>query len=139
MSHLTEIMQKLDDLGLGDYEVSIKRGSLPATPAVCCAVYPAGGHSPDMGLGDALIRTSKPTVQVVFRGAPKDFDGPFAKAEAAIAGLAAVQAATLTGGGTGAFYHQITPQQSEPFELKRDELERVLIACNFEIEKDPSA
>jgi hypothetical protein len=140
VSHLTEIAARLEALGLGYVSPStgqapIKIGRLPASPDVACAVYPAGGIAPEMGFGDTTERISKPIVQVVFRGVAHDFDGPYARALAAKVGLLASQASTL--GST--FYHSFTPQQSEPFELKRDELHRVLIAMTYLVEKDPSA
>ena len=143
---LNEIAAKLAALGLGVVGTSIFMGTMPATPEECCAVYEYGGEPPEFSFGTAAIRHETAAVQVVFRG-PKPaagvtttYSGPRAKAEAAYQGLAAVQVETLSAGagGTSAFYHWIHPRQA-PFLLRRDELERVLIAVNFLCEKEPSA
>jgi hypothetical protein len=137
---LNEIAAKLAALGLGTLGVDLFIGFLPATPPACGAVYEQGGLAPELGFGQPGILFETPALQVVFRGAPGDYAGPRAKAEAAYQGLAAVEAQTLSAGagGTSAFYHWIHPQQA-PFLLDRDDSQRVRIAFNALCEKEPSA
>lgn len=138
MSTLTEVQKRLADGGAGTYEVDVKRGRMPDSPDVMCTVQPYPGLDPVYGFGTAEIQEETPAIQVLFRGEPHDMDGPLARAQAAFEDVAKVQAQTLTGGGTSAFYHHIHPRQS-PFELKRDAKERVYIAFNILCEKEPSA
>lgn len=138
MSVLTELQKKLADAGLGTYDVDIRRGRMPATPDVMCVVQAYPGFAPEKRFGVTGIYIETPAVQVVFRGAPDDMDGPMARAQTAYQELAKVEATSLTGGGTTAFYHEITPRQP-PNELKRDFDGRVYIAFNVLAEKELSA
>lgn len=133
MSVTTEIATRVATATGLVAETSLFRGMMPASPDVCGAVYEYPGIPPLHGFGVAGIQHEQPGVQVVFRGAPHDYDGPMAMARAAYNSLAAVQGTTL--GGTK--YLMIRPQQS-PYALKRDENERVYIACNYLCEKEPS-
>jgi hypothetical protein len=63
---------------------------------------------------------------------------PRANAKLAYEGLAKVEATTLSGGNTSAFYHSIHPQQA-PFLMQRDANGRVYIVCNFLCEKELSS
>ncbi len=110
----------------------ITKGSLSATTDVCVTVYETGGQGADLGLGVNGIQFEYPTVQVVARGVPSDYYGPRVMVDQVYKGLPKVQAAALS----GVYYHWIKPA-SAPFLLKRDEKDRVLIAVNFNIEKEP--
>lgn len=134
MSLGTEIVAKLVALGLGVSGTSLFIGLMPDTPNVCGTVYEYPGLEPVMGFGSPGIDFETPAIQVVFRGEPRDYATPRANAESAYRGLAAVEATTLS----GTFYHTITPRQA-PFLMRRDENERVYIACNFLCEKALSA
>lgn len=140
MSVANEIAAKLAALGVGVVGTSIFIGALPATPDVACAVIETGGVAPTMGFGTAGIKFERPALQLLFRGAPGDYATPRATAGTAYAGLAAVEATTLSAGvgGTSAFYHWVHPVQA-PFLLRRDESQRVVIAFNVRCEKEPSA
>lgn len=134
MSVLNELAAKLAALGVGTVGTDIFLGAMPEDVAACCALYEYGGSAPEFQLGVAGVVFENPSVQVVFRGVPHDYAGPRAKAETAYRGLAAVEAAPLS----GTFFHWIHPMQS-PFLLRRDESERVHIACNYACQKEPSA
>ncbi len=138
MALLNEIAAKLAALGLGTVGTSIHIGMMPETPDVCCAVYEYGGQPPEFGFGTAGISYESPAVQVVFRGLPGDYATPRASAATAYNGLASVEATTLTGGGTSAFYHTVHPQQA-PFSLGPDANQRVRIAFNCIAEKELSS
>lgn len=133
MGVLEEVGQKLEDLGVGTLGADLFLGNLPEAPPACAAVYETGGLAPEMGFGAPGVKIQTPGLQLVFRGAAEDYATPRARAAAAYAGLAAVQAETLS----GTFFHWIHPQQ-EPFLMDRDESERPLIAFNVLVEKEPS-
>lgn len=138
MAFLDEIAAKLATLGVGTVGTSIHKGMMPETPNVCTAVYEYGGAPPEFGFGAAGLDRETPAVQIVCRGEPQDYATPRATAETAYAGLAAVECATLSGGGTSALYLTIHPQQS-PFLLKRDANERVYVCFNCLCEKELSS
>lgn len=142
MAMLDEIAKKLADLGLGSVTAPITLfcGEIPAHPVVCGAVYGYGGAPGEFGIGVEGLIQETPGIQVVFRGAPDDSEGPRAKAQTALEELAKVEAETLSagGGGTSAFYHWIHPQGSV-FKLKKDENQRVYMAVNFLATKERSA
>ena len=131
---LIEIGAKLAALGLGTVGTDIFLGELPASPYACGVVYEYGGIAPEKSFSTSTLRFETPAVQVVFRGLPGDYASPRAKAATAFAGLAAIEATTLS----GTIYYEITPQQS-PFMLTRDENECVLIATNYLCQKEISA
>lgn len=140
MGMLNEIAAKLEALGCGTVPATIRIDGLPASPDACCCVNGTGGSSPDMTMGSTAISVEHPGIQLLFRGEADDTEAPRALAEIAYAGLAAVQAVTLSAGsgGTSAFYHAIRPTQ-KPFLLQRDVDGRCVIAFNCMVEKEPSA
>lgn len=136
MSVLTELKALLDTANptLGPIRV----GAMPNDPDVMGALYEYGGQRPERQFGTAGIGWEKPAVQLVFRGAPHDYAGPRAKAEQAWKLLTAVNPGAL-GAGVTTIYRMITPVQS-PFPLgSPDPQGRFKIACNFNVEKEPSA
>lgn len=137
MAFLDEIAAKLAALGCGTVGTTIHKGMMPETPDACVAVYEYGGVAPEFGFDTAGIRYETPAVQVVCRGVAHDYTTPRATAQTAYTGLAAVEATTLSGGGTSALYLTIHPQQS-PFLMQRDDNNRVYIAFNCLCEKELS-
>jgi hypothetical protein len=107
---------------------------------VCGAVQEFPGLAPEIGFGTGGIQWETPSVQVVFRGAPGDYNGPRLKAEAAYLALAAVGTEVLSAGvgGTSAFYHNVHPQGA-PSQLVRDDKDRAYIGFTVLCEKEPSA
>lgn len=134
MGTLLELATYLADQGLGTVGTDLHMGWMPNEPDVSGAVYEYGGERAEHGFGTPGVKFENPSVQVVFRGAPQDYEGPRAKAETAFLKLAEVQARELS----GTRYLIVRPKQS-PFEMKRDEAMRVYIACNFDVRKEPSA
>lgn len=125
-----EIKAYLDSLGtLG----KIVCGSIPAEPDEIGVIHEYGGRPPDFQFGHVGIKYEKPSIQVLFRGAPHDYDLPMHRARIAWAALAEVQPGRLPGALTE--YLMIAPQQS-PFSLGKDENKRFEIVCNFYIDKE---
>jgi hypothetical protein len=138
MSVLTELAAKLAAVGLGTVDVDIFAfGEMPEDPDVCISLSPGGGIAPVMQMGSVGIGYETPSVQVVVRGAAYDSSGPYDRAMTAYRELAKVEATTLTGGGTSAFYHWIHPAQP-PFLLRKDNTPRVYFAFNVLCEKAPA-
>lgn len=138
MPVLNEIAAKLASLGLGTVGTTIHIQTMPETDASSsgmpmCAVYEYGGLAADLGFGDTGILHEHPSVQVVFRGWPYDYATPRTSAGTAHNGLASVQGTTLSGTN----YLLIRPSQS-PFPIKKDEMHRWYIGCNYQIDKEPS-
>ena len=135
MALLDEIAAFLAAEGIGTVGTDLFWAEMPATPDACGCVYASGGSSPDKALGSSGVRFEHPTIQVVFRGAPHDYSGPLAKAQAALDALVAVDVEQLL---SGTKYNMITSLQP-PFPMGgKDENKRWRIACNFMVEKEPS-
>jgi len=115
-------------------ETNLFRNTMPTSPDVCGAVYAKPGAPSELGFGADGVQRERPSVQLVFRGVPGDVDGPTAMAVSAVADLAKVQDQLLS----GTRYFLITPQQSQPFVLKRDEAERVYVAVGLSVYKAPA-
>ncbi len=135
---MEEIVTFLASEGLGTAGTDLFFGKMPATPAACGVVYETGGIAPDLGFGSSVARSESPAIQVVFRGAKEDYDGPRAKAKTAWASLVSVEAPQTL---TGTIYNWIHPLQS-PFVLEEPtekNLNRWSIACNYLVEKELTA
>jgi hypothetical protein len=130
---LDEIGTELQALGCGTLATDIFLGLMPASPDACGVVHEYPGEAPELGFGVDGLQWEHPRLQVVFRGAAGDYAGPRAKAETAFVGLAKVQDKLLS----GTRYLLVEPLQS-PFLLKRDDRERVHIAFNVSVWKEPS-
>lgn len=129
---IDEIDAFLDTLGLGN----ITRGSMPATPDAIGTLYEYGGQPAERRFGVVGMGYEKPAFQLVFRGAPGDYNGPRVKCETAIKALMAVQPGKIT--ATSAIYLTIDPQQS-PFPVQpADNNNRHYIGFNFYATKEPS-
>lgn len=132
---LEEIVAFLDSEGLGTAGTDLFTGKMPAILTAVGVVYEAGGSPPDLGFGSSTARFESPAIQVVFRGAKDDYDGPRAKAKTAWASLLSVEAPQTL---SGTIYNWIHPLQS-PFPLEEPSeknLNRWSIACNFLVEKE---
>lgn len=143
MSFLTELADYLEDEGLGyftpdnDEDQTIFIGSLPNSPDSCCSLQEYGGLPTVQGFGvdgsGNSIAYETPAVQLIFRGAPYDYEGPREQARLAYLAMLRIQAETL--GST--FYHHVTAL-SPPFLIRRDENMRMILGCNYRIEKTHS-
>jgi len=112
----------------------------PATPDVIVTVNNSGGGPSEFVFGSAVIDREMPALQIIFRGAEFDGDGPRATAQTAFEGLAQVVATTLTDTDTtSAFYHHIRPLHPPVMLVERDEKNRTTWVLNVDIEKELSA
>ena len=134
MSVLDDIAARIATAISGTVGTDVFKGRLPNEPNVCVAVFEYGGRASEHGFGVVTkVQHEHPSVQVLVRGEPQDYETPRATADAIRNSLAQVQATLLN----GVLYLMITPLQS-PFLFRRDENERVIIACNYSCDKEPS-
>ena len=134
MSTATEIITHLITAGIGtaaatDWFID----TIPDDPDVCYAAYNNGGPPPVRDFGSATFTREYPTLQLRFRGAPGDSDGPRVKAQAAYEAIASIMAATLS----TTYYYHAEPAQV-PFKLMRDDADRHVWVFNVNTEKELS-
>jgi len=113
--------------------VDIRKGGMPATPDVVMVVSEYGGSPPDLGFGVSGIQYEHPGLQITCRGVAYDYMTPRGYVVLAYQALSTVQGTVLS----GTLYHLIRPVQT-PFLMNRDENQRCVFACNFDVEKVPS-
>ena len=105
----------------------------PEDPDVCYVATHNGGPAPTRDLGSATWTREFPSLQLRFRGAPGDSEGPRAKAQTAFEAISTIVAATLS----GTFYYWARPVQS-PFKLTRDSDDRTTWVFNIDTDKELS-
>ncbi len=128
---LTEIRTILLAQSLtGVTSATVFTGTMPSAPDACVVLYETGGSGPDFHLGDPAIAIEKPTIQIVVRGAPTDYETPRTVIERIYQTLPTLTPFTQS----GTSYLNIEPLQS-PFLFKRDERNRISLVCNFYISK----
>lgn len=109
-------------------------GVMPPGPDACLAVLDGAGSASTLGFGvTSGIQYENPTIIIWTRGKAGDYDTPRDQAHLARQALAKVQAMELS----STLYHFIIPMQT-PFVLTRDADERVVMAFNCRIRKEPS-
>jgi hypothetical protein len=130
---LNDMLTYLSSQGLGTEGTDLFAGLMPAAPDHVTTVYETGGRSPAHAMhgspGQATV--TYPHIQVVVRGATDSYEIARAVAQKAfllIDGLPHRQIGTTC-------YLWGESLQGEPFLLGRDEQNRPLVACNFEIVK----
>lgn len=136
MSMGLEIVQKLEQLGLGTYSGEPRTlflEEMPEDPDEVGAVFETGGSPPEGGFGIAGIQFENPTVAIWFRGKPHQSEPPQLKARTAYLELSKIQAESL--GSTP--YLTVEPLQP-PFILERDSQRRVIWVLNILAQKEPS-
>lgn len=134
MNVLLEIKTKLDALGtLGVHGI----GFMPASPNVQGIIQPYGGDRPERRFGVVGVGYENPAIQLLYRGDPYDFNGPFTKAGIALQYLMSIPPGAL-GNGITTVYLQIDPQQSPHPVAPIDANFRHSIGVNFYIRKEPS-
>ncbi|MEN6605910.1 MAG: minor capsid protein [Bryobacteraceae bacterium] len=133
---LTEIATYLASLGIGTLQVDLFTHFMPPAPDFCITVYAYGGRtSPDVWkMGESHVQREYPRIHVEVRGVAEDADTPEAKIKD-IYRLLSMTAPTLL---SGTQYWTITPLQP-PFPVKKDDNQRYIFACNFEIFKEVTA
>lgn len=110
------------------------KGVMRDAPDECAAIYEYSGLPPDWTLGQSAASAEYPRLQVVFRGDPGDYSTPRATAETAYRACAAQRNSTLT----STKYQLLQPLQA-PFQIRRDEKDRVYIGFNVQAMKALSA
>ena len=141
MSVLEEVATYLSSLGtVGTYKgAGVSGGTLfvpelPATPNACGAVKEAGGSAPDRGFGSVVPRFENAAIQLLFRGEPYDYATPREKARLAWLAMLAILPDQELSGTTYVWIRAL----QQPFPLKKDDLHRHYVACNYLIQKEPS-
>jgi hypothetical protein len=105
-------------------------GYLPSGQTLCGSIQEYPGAAPDYVMGQALPQAERPRLQIAFRGEPKDYETPRAKAE--LAYQACAQAANTTLGSTR--YLSILPLQP-PFKIRTDANQCPIVGFNVAPEK----
>ena len=106
-------------------------GRLPDAPDTCAAIFETGGAGPDDTFGANTVPVfSNPRVQVVARAAA--YTDASTLADDIWTQLTKVANESLSGSA----YQRVTPVQS-PFPLDRDNQDRAVIACNYQISRTP--
>ncbi len=113
---------------------TIFKHTLPATPDVVLVVRGSGGSPSVLALGREGIQFEYPSVQVVSRGAPKDYATAQSRAESAYRALAKIQAESLS----GTPYLIVRPLNPPSDVLGEDEKLRPRVSFNILIEKELS-
>lgn len=134
MSVLTELKTRFDSLGSMGL---ITMGFMPASPDEVGTLYEYGGLLPERQFGLVGMAYETPTLQIMFRGNPYDYETPREHARLAWNSLCEIQPGEL-GDGITTEYLTATPMQS-PFPLKPvDASNRHYIGFNVYITKVPS-
>lgn len=132
MSAATELRTRLVNLGTLP---TITIGHMPDlgdTPIG--TIYDYSGAPISRGFGVIGVQYEHPALQIVFRGAPEDYEGPKANAYIAFYDLAKIQAEVVG----SVEYLQVDPQQT-PFRIRaKDENNRFYLGFNVYIHKVPS-
>jgi len=127
-----EVKTFLDGIGsLG----TIRVGNMDATPNALGVIYEYGGLSPIGQFGVQGVYQERPSIQIVFRGEPHDYETPMTRARIAYFALAAAQPGTLS--GTSTVYDMIVPAQP-PFSTGKDPNNRYEVKCNYYLTKNAS-
>ncbi len=125
---LPELGTYLQTAGIGTLGTDLFLGELPANPDNCVAILEYGGMAPEHDLGTTALRYEFPRVQVVVRNT--SYATGRLKAQDILGDMAAVANETLT----SVYYLEAAPLQS-PFLLERDDNDRWVFACNYQITK----
>jgi len=128
---LDDLGAHLQTQGVGTLATDLFVGDMPPSPAAAGTVYETPGSPPlDVGgvAGDPAVQ--RPRVQVVCRAVT--YQAARSKARDAYDALHAVANQNVN----GVYYERVAALQ-EPFLLRRDESERVLVAFNCEVWRSP--
>lgn len=130
---LPELATYLQSAGIGTLGTDLFYGRVPASPDVCTVLMEYGGLPIEPDLGTPTIRLEFPRVQVLTRGLKDDYDTPRLKAQAVLVALTAIVNQSLSG-----VAYKVAAALQSPFFLRRDQNDRVEIACNYQVMKAPS-
>jgi hypothetical protein len=123
---LPDIAAYLAGEGLGTLGTDLFMGSMPDPPNACVALYEYAGRPPGFVHDSPQPAIRYPRLQVLVRD--DDYAGAVSRARSVYTALCGLVNATL--GATT--YGRVAPL-GEPFPLARDESERVVVACNYEV------
>lgn len=131
---LDDIADMLSSGGVGTVGTDLFKGFLPETDAAVVALYETGGRGPDIAMGAGPIGSTVamewPRVQVVCRSGEYDYATARSKAHDIFKLLHGLPARLIN----GTSYQWASAVQS-PFLMGRDDSNRVLIACNYDVAK----
>jgi hypothetical protein len=130
---LDELADYLSTNGLGTVGTNLFKGFLPDETNEAGAIYETGGFFPVRGFasGPGQAKAERPRVQVVFRST--SYQSARTKADTAFKLLDGLGDVTLS----GTRYLWVGAVHS-PFLMARDQNQRVLIACNYDVVKSLS-
>ena len=130
---LVDLGDYLSSGGIGTLGTDLFLGLMPASPDNATCVYETGGRSPAHAMNGSAGQASVtyPHIQVVVRGGMDSYQVARALAQKAFLLLDGLPHRTI---GTTCYLWSES-LQGEPFLLGRDEQNRPLIACNFEVVK----
>ena len=129
---LAELGAYLATEGVGTVGTDIFYGTLPATPEACVALFEYGGIAPEHNLGTTALRYEMPRVQVLTRHGT--YLTGIKKAQDVTNAFAAIANSTIS----EVYYLHVEPLQS-PFLLDRDQNDRWIFACNYQVRKAVSS
>ena len=116
------------DLTLG---TNLFLGREPASPDTCVTLYEPGGAAPDDPVGgNTAPSLENPGLQVRSRAAA------YSTAQSLAVDVWALLAKVINETLTSTTYLKISPVQS-PFALDRDDQDRMIFVCNFDVVKVP--
>lgn len=110
----------------------ISKGLLPDTPDAVLSLYEYPGMAPEYSQEIAAEGIERPRLQVSVRGGAYDYVTPRAVIETVRAALSFANVTMAS----GVVYQRLRPLQA-PFLVERDHLNRVVLAINFDVMKQP--
>jgi hypothetical protein len=130
---INDMLDYLSSGGVGTAGTDLFGGLMPAAPDQVTTVYETGGRAPARAMHSAAGQASMtyPHIQVVVRGGTDTYEVARAVAQKAFLLLDGLPHRTIN----TTCYLGGESLQAEPFLLGRDEQNRPLVACNFEIAK----
>lgn len=132
-STLQELEAFLLAADIGLTSANLSRTKMPNKPDVMTTLYEYQGPPDEAGFGVAGIKTEHPRIQVVCRGEAEDYDTPRLQLERIRQAMATIQAQTLSG-----TQWEFVTSLGGVVPLADDTGDRPRIACNFQVDKDPS-
>lgn len=131
---LDDIGDYLSSQGIGTVGTDIFKGFLPEATTAAVALYETGGRGPDVAMGAGPIGSTVamewPRVQVVCRADEYDYATARSKAHDIFKLLHGMPARVIN----STSYQWAAAVQS-PYLMGRDESNRVLISCNYDVAK----
>ncbi len=129
---LPELGTYLQTAGIGTLGTDLFLGLLPPTPDNCVVIAEYGGMAPEHNQGTLTLRYEFPRVQVLVRNT--SYATGMLKARDIMGDMAAAADSTMS----GVVYHSVDALQS-PFFLQRDDNNRWVFACNYQVFKAVSS